>query len=144
MIVTKNCVTERVGLRSFGRKVVLSREIILRAENRKRRPKSEMMWNGEPQKKGGGIKPNINMHFGRCADLKAEKTRIWNDESLKEALSCVLTRLIIKPSIVLFPLTRPSLLPYSSPTLPRPQHSKYIMFDEECCLQCGKPMRHDK
>ena len=55
------------------------------------------------KKKGGGIKPNINMHFGRCADLKAEKTRIWNDESLKEALSCVLTRLIIKPSIVLSP-----------------------------------------
>ena len=43
-----------------------------------------------------------------------------------------------------FPLTRPSLLLSSSLTLPRPQQTEYIMFDEECCLQCGKPMRHDK
>ncbi|KAH8998292.1 hypothetical protein EDB86DRAFT_3242900, partial [Lactarius hatsudake] len=41
------------------------------------------------------------------------------------------------------PIPFSSILSTTLFPLPRPQNTVYIMFDEECCLQCGKPMRHD-
>lgn len=68
--VTRNCVTWRVGLQ------------VRETWTREPKKKAEIRNDGrmENLKKKGGIKQNINMPFGRCADFEKEKL---NDESLK-------------------------------------------------------------